>query len=63
MRLITENKRPAKEDGVIYVKGKADQQAVACVLLNNGYDVSYVRSANGSGVIIGIHYWTQQAEV
>lgn len=47
----------------MYVKGKADQQQVACVLLNNGYDVAYVRSNGKTGTIIGIKYWTVEEEI
>ena len=63
MKLITYDvKRPQEENGMIFVKGKADQQTVACILLSNGYEVSYVKSAGKTGNIVGVRYWTVAEE-
>lgn len=55
-------KRPQEENGMIYVKGKADQQTVACILLSNGYEVSYVKNGGKTGNIVGVRYWTVAEE-
>lgn len=63
MKLITYDvKRPQEENGMIFVKGKADQQTVACILLSNGYEVSYVKSGGKTGNIVGVRYWTVAEE-